>query len=101
MRSRGLHTISDLRKTLIRQSGRRLIANVAAIATVKSVVHKGRTISRRVIFPAYALTGSKITAMDDSNNITEEFTRFYRINKNGRWHRKSPRGSYEEMKSKP
>jgi hypothetical protein len=38
--------------------------------------------------------------MNDSNNTTEEFTRFYKINKNGCWHRKSPGGSYEEMKSK-
>lgn len=30
----------------------------------------------------------------------EEFLRFYKISREGRWHRKSSRGSYEEMKNR-
>jgi hypothetical protein len=38
--------------------------------------------------------------MNDPNMSVEEFPRFYKLNNEGRWHRKSPRGSYEEMKNR-
>ena len=36
--------------------------------------------------------------MSQIDTTIEEFTRFYKVNKEGRWHQKSAQGSYEEMK---
>jgi hypothetical protein len=42
---------------------------------------------------------TRIEDMGDPNMIIEEFARFYKVNREGLWHKKSPLGSYEEMKS--
>ncbi len=36
--------------------------------------------------------------MNEHDVTIEEFTRFYKVSREGRWHKKSPGGSYEEMK---
>ncbi len=38
--------------------------------------------------------------MSESNTVIDELPRFYKINREGRWHRKTPGGMYEEMKSR-
>jgi len=40
------------------------------------------------------------SGMSESNIMLEECGRFYKVSCEGRWQRKSPHGSYEEMKSR-
>ena len=38
--------------------------------------------------------------MGEPNTITAEFARFYKVNGAGRWQKKSPCGSYEQLKDR-